>query len=418
MKNGSFRVDGLFRRSGGDPDVMATKSGGGCLVLFGLPFFLVGLLAVLTCIGLLPLQGDGGELSIMASGFFGIIFMIMGAALILGRSGWIIDRRQGRVVEWHGLIVPLKRTVHPLAQFEGVRLDCRREGKTADCSVQLTAAGDAAGLTVERTADYRQARRTAEELARFLKRPLEEISQGRRVVREPGHLDETLRERVRRLKEDQGFFPPQPIPMRTRIERKADGVILSIPGPPPGLGQVLPLTASLVLAGLATFVFLPGLLSLPAPAIIHYLFGGFIVIFAVLMPLLSSVLAVVRSARRKTRITATRALLSVEESTGGGTTRREIPADELEALEFVDKRSTVKGIEIPGMEKFKDLGDTGTPRFPDGRPIPGILLALMKMVPSQGIVARSDKTTLVFGRGLPEAELAYLHALILKALTD
>ena len=41
-----------------------------------------------------------------------------------------------------------------------------------------------------------------------------------------------------------------------------------------------------------------------------------------------------------------------------------------------------------------------------------------RVVPSQGITARSDRAAVTFGKGLPEDELAYLHALIRKALTD
>lgn len=67
-----------------------------------------------------------------------------------------------------------------------------------------------------------------------------------------------------------------------------------------------------------------------------------------------------------------------------------------------------------------DHGHAGLPphRGKDGRPVPKILLSLMRMVPSQGITARSDRAAVTFGKGLPEDELAYLHALIRKTLTD
>ena len=59
---------------------------------------------------------------------------------------------------------------------------------------------------------------------------------------------------------------------------------------------------------------------------------------------------------------------------------------------------------MPGMKKLKDFGDTGTPRLPDGRPVPKILLTLMRLMPSQGITARSDKVAVNFGKGLPDDE--------------
>ena len=108
----------------------------------------------------------------------------------------------------------------------------------------------------------------------------------------------------------------------------------------------------------------------------------------------------------------------MEEGHGGKRHTVEIPADELEELEYADRRSALKGIEIPGMKKLKDFGDTGTPRLPDGRAVPKILLALMRMASSQGITARSDRAVVNFGRGLPDDEIAYLYALIRKMLTD
>ena len=42
----------------------------------------------------------------------------------------------------------------------------------------------------------------------------------------------------------------------------------------------------------------------------------------------------------------------------------------------------------------------------------------MRFVSSQGITARSDRVTVAFGRGLPDDELTYLHALVRKILTD
>ncbi len=42
----------------------------------------------------------------------------------------------------------------------------------------------------------------------------------------------------------------------------------------------------------------------------------------------------------------------------------------------------------------------------------------MRLAPSQGITARSDRVAVNFGRGLPDDEIAYLTALIRKILTD
>ncbi|HQI73962.1 MAG TPA: hypothetical protein PLM65_12470, partial [Smithella sp.] len=74
-------------------------------------------------------------------------------------------------------------------------------------------------------------------------------------------------------------------------------------------------------------------------------------------------------------------------------------------------------IEVSGMKKVP-LGDTGTPRMPDGRPVPRLLSSLMKMAGSKGIIARSDKTEVELAAGLDEAEVAWLFALIRKTITE
>jgi hypothetical protein len=100
----------------------------------------------------------------------------------------IIDHRENRVVRWQGLLVPLRRTVRPLDSFDGVRLDCSREGETKSYPVHLTKGGKPAGaITVEEPADYQRARQTVKTLARFVRKPLEDRSSGeKRLAPSPG----------------------------------------------------------------------------------------------------------------------------------------------------------------------------------------------------------------------------------------
>ena len=90
---------------------------------------------------------------------------------------------------------------------------------------------------------------------------------------------------------------------------------------------------------------------------------------------------------------------------------------------------TLKLWEVPTGKEIRDsirisdkfptynLPESGIPRLPDGRPMPKILVSLMKLAESPGIIARSDTASAQFGQGLSEDELKYLHALIKKTLT-
>ena len=56
--------------------------------------------------------------------------------------------------------------------------------------------------------------------------------------------------------------------------------------------------------------------------------------------------------------------------------------------------------------------------MPDGRPVPHFILSLIKMIGAKGIIARSDKAMVEFARGLDEAEVSYLFALIRKTIAE
>ena len=91
------------------------------------------------------------------------------------------------------------------------------------------------------------------------------------------------------------------------------------------------------------------------------------------MPILSTLRSLVRSRGRVTWITATLAFLRIEERTDGKASVVEIPADELEDLEFSDRRPVLSEIDVPGMKKLQDFGDTGTRPAVCDWPRPGIV---------------------------------------------
>jgi len=131
----------------------------------------------------------------------------------------------------------------------------------------------------------------------------------------------------------------------------------------------------------------------------------------------SALLTLLRLKNQFERVTVTKAILRVEALKRGKRTVAEVPVDELEDLVSPTARSLMDSLEVKGMKKVP-LGNTGTPRMPDGRPVPRFLLSLMKMSGSRGIVARSDRAVVEFAAGLDEAETAYLFALTRKTIAE
>ena len=400
-----------------DAGTIELRNGGGCLSIFGLPFLLAGLFVMQIPLGIIHVEGPSGPLSTIFLVLFGFVFATVGAGLVFGRSGIIIDRTRGRIVQWWGLLVPMKRTVTMLEGIRHVEMNFS-EGDSdtaATWPVCLSGEGIAKPIAVVQPVNFAEARQVAEELSRFLRKPLVDSSTGERVTRDPDHLDESYRDRARRTGEAAAVVPPEPPGMRARVERTDDGDVFHIPGPPLSGLHYIPVLFPLAFAGAVAWFFLPALLTLPMPDWIRYFFLGFIGLFFIAGPVVSALLNVLRLKNQFERITVTKAFLRVETLKQGKRSTVEIPVDELEDLVAPTARSVMDTIEVPGMKKVP-LGNTGTPRMPDGRPVPRFLLSLIKMTGSKGIIARSDKAVVEFAGGLDEAETAYLFALIRKTI--
>jgi hypothetical protein len=244
------------------------------------------------------------------------------------------------------------------------------------------------------------------------------------VVREPEHLDESIRDRMARTRE-RVELPPAPADMRSRINMGSGQTVIDLPPP----GQDLRLIAQLVFSvaiAVMTLLFFGGILTTaPIPDRFRWPALAVIGIVFVCGPVIS-VLIKMRKARPATRVTASRAALTVAQ----GSTVTEIPGDELEEL-------SVSGRDVSQLLKTQPDGSLvidssllDTPEASrrlrrEGQPpvIPkqaaGLVAMLAGMAPNQlAIVARSDQVTVSFGSGLSGDELAFLLAAILKTMAD
>jgi hypothetical protein len=416
-----------FKRAGGcymsprqktfltsDPDILMKREGGGCLSLFGLPFLLAGLFIMQIPIGFIPVSTEKAPLPWYFFVLFGGVFAVVGASLVFGRRGLVIDRRQQVVRVWWGLLLPMKSNEYPLERFARVKLS--RDAGDSDSGdtypVHLVGEWVDKPLLIEAPTDYQEARTTGEFLARFLQRPLEDISSGKKVVRDPDNLDESLKERVLRTQEDVRSLPPPPLEMRTNIEQTSEGVELEIPGPPLKGFRLIPLVLVLAMVGMVGKFFLPMFFSLPGPKIIRYGFAAFIGLFFIFLPIASVIRHLLRIKRQTTRVTVNPALLRVEEHRSGKILVTEILAEDLRELTLPTVLSALEEVDLPGTKRTVSLGHTGVARMPDGRPAPRILEAFLRCVGLPGITATGKKARVTFGKGLSEAELLYLHALV------
>src|SRR5512146_1638532 len=80
------------------PDRLELKEGGGCLALFGLPFFATGVMLAFTAVGIVPTQGQSSKWTPLALGAMSVVFTSVGAILVFGRQWLFIDLTRRSVI--------------------------------------------------------------------------------------------------------------------------------------------------------------------------------------------------------------------------------------------------------------------------------------------------------------------------------
>lgn len=361
-------------------DRLEIKSGGGCLIFFGLPFFCGGLAIIIA--------GDSELIKDAETGagvppMLGLVFAVVGGLITFGRAGKLIDRTAGTITTWWGLLVPMRSKTRPLDEFHEVtmRREVRRSNKNTRVvyPVRLRAR-QGADLTLEELQNEKQARRTAERVAKFLGLPLADTTHGTRIVRQADELDESLRERARRTGV-QPEVPPKPPEARSSHRLEDDTLVLEIP--PSGFTARLAFQLAIVVAApmMIGSVFFGALM---VGGVDDWTFFLWMVVMMLGVPLLAIGVPTINLARQRTvlKLTPQTLTVSCRGPFFGRTTA--IPADELEELEIVPGHpSSNRGL------------------FRQG----------------SSILARSDHASVQFGEGLTLDELRWIRDLVHSVVT-
>lgn len=166
-------------------------------MLFGLAFLVVGLFSLSV---LLAARPEAFDLIIFGGGL-----VFLGAVLMCVRVGVIVDRQRRTITTWWGLLVPFYRgrTEHSVSQADFVTLS-REERKAGKGEIYVVFPVTLGGrgshaITIHEPHDHDKARQLAEEIAKFFGLGIRDRSSAEEVVREAGTLDESLRERLRRM---------------------------------------------------------------------------------------------------------------------------------------------------------------------------------------------------------------------------
>lgn len=397
-----------FEVSPHDPDVLDKRESTGCLRRLGFGLLLTGTV----CLILLWKAHEAGKATspvTVVLVLLAVLPLLGGAFCVLVRGGTYLDRRQKVQVSWWRAPGFGRRKETPFAGSDRVTIEKDSGDSDSPTTYPVRLAGPAGveGLVLDRPSDYQQARANGERVARFLDLPLHDGSAGVVTVRQPTELDEPLRSRLRRTGGPPPL-PPAPPDPRARVEQTPEGLRVEIAGPGATAIGWLPVGLAAVFSIIVGLSILPSLLR-AGPS----LFLAIGVLF-VLAPVLLTLKGAGTTVLRRTVVVASRLALRVEQHAWLTRTTVEIPADELEELVLLSLDAPKLPPGQGDAEVWRWSLDHG--RMPDGREAPQALRWLWRLATTPGIVARSDRVSIVIGAGLPPEELAYLHGRLLRAL--
>ncbi len=364
-------------------NIWSHQAGGGCTSLFGLPFFVVGVgVIVLTFI---PTETRGGdELPFFFGIPFGSIFAIVGGALLFGRLELLIDRGSGIATRnWKLLSKTVKAQSFQLKEFDRISLRSEiRRSKNSSYTVYPVRlmGGPEMKFDISQSRSESEARKSAEEIAKFLSLPIHDETSGALRIRESDLLDENIKDKFEKGLES-NEIPNPPAKLKSRIQY--DGSSLQVEVPPPGFN------AGFLVVALFICIFeLIFLTTFAIPFLSKTDLSGVFLIFAAVfgliflgLPTLFLIGLIGNSFIATQSVSVSNATLKV---TKGWPIRKtkSISANEIE--EFII------GTKKPGSRGNKSAITFGA---------------------AKEVLAISDDDQLSFGAGLPQDVVAYIYAL-------
>lgn len=398
------------------------------MAAFGLPFFAAGIFLTLVGLGVVPLE-NSDEVPAWAwpiMMLMGLVFAGVGGGLAFGRRWTTLDLdRRVLVKEW-GPLVPVRREEHRLEDFDAVLLRLiAGDSDTSDSHEVLLRRRDGrAPVLLSSSPVFGESRERAGEVAKLLGLPLSDTSAGAERVIPPQRVDATFQERLRAGEEAEVPIP-RPFRPRSQVRESEGRVEVSLPGPDfrpvQLLGVALPVAAA-ILVGPSVLHFFR---DTGTPVAVQVVMVGFATLFFFVVPAAGVLNAFLLSERGGWVLEASREGLVLEERGAWARKRRTIAAEEILGLHAETSQGQVAAALRDGAQRAgTGRGGVGggaerrpiLPPSPPRRDDPGWLRTVRRLVPSKGVIIRTRTETLAFGAGLPDDEVLYIHALVLKGL--
>lgn len=389
-------------------DQLELKQGGGCIGCFGVPFFLAGLFVFLMSIQIIHVS-NATEVPWWAwivMGVMGIVFTGVGAGLIWGRNWISIDRRQMTVwIAW-GLLRPMKGTQYKLENYHAVVIQYNAgDSDTAESYPISLAAENGSDLSLFSPNTYKDSLQQAMLLSQFLDIPLKDMT--------TDHVLEI--EATGRKKEEESeepvMEPIRPQVLKCDVREDDTGLHIGIPMKSVTVVHVFGSLIPVIIIILIGKGFLEFFTSSHTPLHVQYFFGGFVLLFFVVLPLLRLVKALSTSRVNAVEIDVDEEGMTVMNRYGSSKKPVRVLAGDILDIDYSTRESSLDA----AMDR-----NNGSPYLPSGgvsttrSGFPWWISMIKSMATSKGITVKSTHDIITFGQGLPDDEVTYLYSMISK----
>jgi hypothetical protein len=392
------------------PNRLEVKEGGGCLALFGVPFLAAGIFATLVAARIVSLKNatDVPAWAWPLILLMGLAFVAAGGGLVLGRRWTILDAGRGTILKQWGLLVPMRGETYSLADYDAVvvRFEAGDSDSAERYPVLLRAKGGGADLALQSATQYGESREAAAAIAKFLRVPLVDAATTHESVLAADLADAPFPEQPPGA--DLRGDAPRPLRMQSRVRESSRTLEIILPGP--GF-QWRKLVGPSISVGVLSYLS-PHLLRFfrqtHTPEAVQTAILGFAVFLFVVIPLVGIFNAARLASRGRALVRASPEGIVIEERGAWRARSTRLPGGEILGVDYGTAEDAFTSAQRDAEQRVRARRGVA-PRW---------FAVMRRLVASKGITVKSRKGLFTFGAGLPDDEVRYLHALVVRALGD
>ena len=403
----------LFRKVA--PDRLEIREGGGCMTVFGLPFFGAGVFMLLAVAGLIPVEGDDDLATRIVLPLLGIVFTLVGGGLSFGRAWTIVDGTRREVIKQWGLLVPMRSESERVDNLTSVALEFQKgDSDSADTFRVSLKARTGRHIQLCSSTQFADARSCAIAVAEMLRVDFEDASTDHPVRLMAGQVEMPLQQRLQMEGRPSGS-PQRPSNARSNVQRERDALRITIPTPRSHpIAYVLTLIPVALATAFATSMH-EFFRQTRTPAPVGWAFLGFCLLFFGVLPAVTALNGYLRTRRGGTIVTVSPSGIGIQERGAWRTGRlNSLPAVDILDIDFSTRESVGHVARLAAEQRARDLSEARS--TPIGPRTERMLKSLSRFAQADGITIKTRQGFTTFGKGLDDEEILYLHALVRQAL--